>query len=680
MKQSPSAKPYILSFFGLITLFLINIGYAKAQNFNHNKYQQAVQSYKSANYALAAQQFEQLVAVDSSQLQVYVLLASSHLQLKNWEKAIQFSQIGQCKFPKESIFPWQSAEAHLQLGAFEKALDQYRRVEQINKLPEQVTKTILHQRIGECYSQLGNEAAKNKNWSRAVKHFKRAHNYLRDKPYTYINLAYAHSKVADWTEVRNVAQEGLARFPSNDQLLKLSATASYQLRDYKGAAKIYSKLYEKYPADIDLSIAYGELLMATQDYQNASAHYDQLIRKNPKSKDVYESLIKIYESRLNYQGKIDLLREMLVHFDKTEVYERIAQTYEKMQQWSTAQSYYDTLLSLPGQDNFYIKKQIAGLYLRQDSLQKALLVYNTLLKQEPDNTEVLFSLASCQKKLSLWPEALATYQQINELRPSNEVYAKLGKMSERLNRRQESIQYYRSSLELVASAEAYFGLSKLLVENADSSLVLAKRAFDIAFRQLEDYQEQLNDRLDGNNAINGLIENEELIRQIKEGEELATEIFYHLTSYSHDQVNPIITGLTRQFPKSARIYFLVGEYKFNLDLIDEAKSLFSKAVAYNSNQEKAHFYLGIIYKSENNYRQSILSFERVLSIDNSSVEVYDHLIDLYKEVGMLDNLCDKWMIRYRSIADNQTLKPHLIEALHKAGRYEEAKKIIGEKI
>lgn len=57
-------------------------------------------------------------------------------------------------------------------------------------------------------------------------------------------------------------------------------------------------------------------------------------------------------------------------------------------------------------------------------------------------------------------------------------------------------------------------------------------------------------------------------------------------------------------------------------------------------------------------------------------EPYKALIDLYRRKGQIDQLIERWKARYRVRPKNDALREHLIEALHKAERFEEAQKII----
>lgn len=77
-------------------------------------------------------------------------------------------------------------------------------------------------------------------------------------------------------------------------------------------------------------------------------------------------------------------------------------------------------------------------------------------------------------------------------------------------------------------------------------------------------------------------------------------------------------------------------------------------------------------------REAISSLERALALIPDETSIYSELIQLYREVGQLDQLSDRWSAKFRADKDNELLKEHLIEALHKAGRFDEASEIINQ--
>jgi len=60
-------------------------------------------------------------------------------------------------------------------------------------------------------------------------------------------------------------------------------------------------------------------------------------------------------------------------------------------------------------------------------------------------------------------------------------------------------------------------------------------------------------------------------------------------------------------------------------------------------------------------------------------DVYGALIRVHRENGTLDQLIDRWLVRYRAVRSDPELREYLIDALHRAGRREEAREIARKK-
>jgi lipopolysaccharide biosynthesis regulator YciM len=122
----------------------------------------------------------------------------------------------------------------------------------------------------------------------------------------------------------------------------------------------------------------------------------------------------------------------------------------------------------------------------------------------------------------------------------------------------------------------------------------------------------------------------------------------------------------------------MGDYYQQQNQQKLSRSHYEKAIRYSPQLRKAHLALAQLFEQAGQNKDAITAYERVLSLDAQKPEAYDALIRLYRKTGKLDKLCDRWKARYRGNTDNETLKEFLIEALHKAERYEEARKLINE--
>lgn len=666
-----------------ISLFFIS-WIASAQIHPDYFLQKAATNYQAQHYDIAIDYAKRALNLDSAQEMAYQLLSSSYLQQSNWSEGLEMARLGLNKFPNATGLHWLMAEAALQTRQYQLAVAHYK-LTKTGFFGQKQVGTIklkkLNLRLGECYTQLANAAMQQGNEQEGLQYFKKANQLLDTHVFSFVNLAFAYAKLQQWDKSLAMAEKGLVQFPANESLIKAKANALYHKKDLGGVEKEYEKLHKSNPNDLDVAIAYGELLMGNQQFQKAAEVYDELLKKYPKNRKIYESLISSNEARLNYEGKVKILRKMLPHFDSAKVYQRIAATYEKMEKWDLVSQYYDTLLSLQPTDTFTIKQKLANVYVQQDSLNKAIIGYEELYQQQPDNVEVLESLAAVYEKTENWEQARKYYQQLETLEKSEKVYTNLGRVSYHQGNEAQALGYYEKSLLINENPESLLGIAKLIRANdQDSALHLAESAFKMAFTTLSQYEKKLNSKLGNDNSIARLLSNKELLKTIEAHEQFATSAFHYLASFKFALVNEQVASLIDDFPKSARVYFLVGEFFYANKKSEKAYQLLTRSAQLNPNFKETQMLLGAIYEERSEYYRSILAYERALTLDVEDNAIYGHLIRVYRAYDKLDLLCEKWMVKYEASDNEEVLRPHLVEALHKAGKVEIAQKIIAEKI
>lgn len=642
--------------------------------------QKGIKAYQNENYREAIVQFSRLLSIDSTHRDAYYLLSSAYLTNQQAQKSLEVSTEGLKRYPRERTLHWITAEAYLQKKEVKASLRHYQLIhdtyQETGNMPSNITVKALKQRLGQVHSQLGNHAVIAGEFILAIRHFAAANQVLPDQAFTYTNLALAYIKNKDWEKALQIAEAGLKRFPEQESLISAKTNALYQKKDYKALTEEYAKLHQNHPENIDIAIAYGELLMANQEYGKASELYNNLIKNHPQEKKIYESLLKVYESKLNFDGKVRVLKQMLPHFDKAEIYRRIAASLEMMNRWSEVRKYYDTLMTYVEED-LPLRKKIAHSYVEEDSLEKAQNYYQDLLKDYPEDQELLMELGQVQEENEDWEKALQTYQKLESIDPGIYVDTRLGYVYQELGQSAKALDYYAKVIENKPVVVAYLGASQLIKQSQpDSAFWLAKKAFELAFSDLKSLEKQLNQVMEGGNSIAKLAANKELMREADKKDELATQIFHHLASFEYLRAKTAILEFTQNFSESAKLHFLIGEFFYQHNQFDQALHRLEMAAKLNPNLQEVHLLIGEIQQSNRNVYSAILAYERVLTLNHQSEKAFKALIKLYQKEGKLNMLCEKWLAKYQADQKNKVLQEYLIEALHKAGKYKTAKKII----
>lgn len=642
--------------------------------------QNGLQAYQEKNYPAAIRNFEQTLSLDTTNQQSYSLLAATYLAHQDAASSQKVAIEGLQQFKQEVNLRWLKAESGLQLGQYTEALADYELIVKVHKnddqLPANVSQEVLQQRIAQVCNQLGQQAAERQDYASAIRYFAKVKRYFPEKEFSYVNLAFAYIKAEQWDEALQITKAGLKKFPQQESLVKAKANALYQLKDYQALEDEYRQLYQKNPDDPDIAIAYGELLMGNQKFTEASSVYDQLLRKHPNDRKIYESLLRIYESKYNYKGKLQVLKQMLPHFEKIGIYQQIAQTLETMSQWEEARQYYDTLLTFSSED-LPIKKKIGQTYLEQNKPEEAASYYEQLLKDYPEDTEILQQVAILKEQQGQWSSAIKSYEKLLAIEYSAENQARLGYVYQQLGQKGKALENYQQAIQRGNEPLAYWGAATILQSyETDSAFGLAEKGLAIALSNLQKQEKQLQKMFQAGNALGSLTKNKALVQKAKATDSITTLIFNHLASYEYSKARQSILHLTKNFSESAKMHFLIGKFYHQHQQWDMALQRLQLATQLNPNLWENQLLMGEIHQHKGENMQAMLAYERVLTLHKSNKKAHQALVKLYQQENQLDLLCDKWLARYQADQQNEMLQEHLIEALHKCGRTATAKMII----
>ncbi len=86
----------------------------------------------------------------------------------------------------------------------------------------------------------------------------------------------------------------------------------------------------------------------------------------------------------------------------------------------------------------------------------------------------------------------------------------------------------------------------------------------------------------------------------------------HTGHGDYSSVNYVLTDVSDEF--TAIKHYKNGENFFKHSMIDKAKEEFLQSVKFNPDQAESHWYLGIIYEQQGNYKEAINHWKRYISI------------------------------------------------------------------
>lgn len=661
-----------LIYLSLFFSFLSLVGQAQSYEL-----MEAQQAFQNKQYQRAITIAKTLLQRDSLNLNAYRLLASSYLATRQPILAEQAVADGQQHFSKTTSLQWIKAEALLQRGILDRALPIYR---QLLKADVSVPKDEIRQRLGLIYQSRGGKYYRQKKFVLAEKNLKKAKQFMPDTLASYSNLALVYMRQERWEKALEIIDDARKRFPGDANLMRMRASALFQTKNYEGVLDEYEKLYNKKPNALDTALPYAQLLLARGHRKKAAEIYEQLLKNHPGDKKIYESLINFYEQRRNMQAKRAVLQKMRKQFPgDASLMRRIAVTYENQDKWDEARAAYDTLQTMEGA-SVSLATSVAQTYIAQDSLIAADYVYVRALKEFTGDETLLRLRGEVQQEMKQWKAAEETYRHLTLVSDSSDGYAALAKVQLELDKKNKALLNFEKSIDRnTRDGEVYLQSAKLYLQKnrTEKAFQYGERALHLALMQVQELQQVLTQKLQGNKNLFALEGTEAKAKELERNNRLAVQSFDFIkNTFSQDRVLPLVHSLQEEYPNSGRLLFMISSYYLDIGIKKQGVALLKDATRLSPNLAEAHIALGRHHENSQQIIKAIQSYERALSADSEGEKSYKALIRLYRDADKLDQLCNRWRARLRANPENSTLKRYLIEALHKADRFEEAQQII----
>ncbi|MFA5669591.1 MAG: tetratricopeptide repeat protein [Balneolaceae bacterium] len=639
--------------------------------------EQANRAFSQQNYSEAINWSQQALSRDSLNSLAYQVLAASNLALMKFAETEKVANRGLKHLPNSNALIWFKSESLLQRGMLQEALPGYQKLLTANS---HISTQDIRLRLGLIYQSLGGQFYQQEKFELAEENLQNSKTYIPDSVASYSNLALVYMRQNKWEEALEVIDEGREIFPESEGLLKMRVNALYETRNYGDVLDEYEQLYQRNPEDLDNAITYAELLLAQGKREQSEKIYEKLLDKHPNELKIYESLIGFYKARNNTLAQRGALRKMYTQFPKeASTMQRIAETYTAEKEWDNARAAYDSAATFGG-DLKDIAVLKADTYLQQDSLEAAHEIYEQALQQFPKYPHLLRLKGDSEEILGAFDQAITTYKAFVEVEKSPEAYERLGRVYLLTGDNEKALDNFEQAAKKnTKSAVAYYEIARLYLHTnrKNEAFEMSLWALKLALTNLNVLQESLVSSLQQQNNLLEMKETDNMAGRFSENNFIAIEVFdFFTTHFEKEKVMPELHSLKNEYPQSGRLFYMISSYYIENGNKDEGVDLLKESVTLSPNLADAHVALGGYYSEQGQEQQANISYERALSADPENATAYRKIIELHREKGTLDQLCDRWITQLRVKPNQPILKEFLIEALHKAGRFEEASEII----
>jgi tetratricopeptide (TPR) repeat protein len=662
-------------FFSLLFPHLLH-----AQSSQYNT-RQGLAHYELKEYDEAIHHFEMALQHPNPQRDLYTYMVSSQLLNGEPEKAIRWALEGLYEHPNFLRLKVMKGEA-LILADVQKAIPLFEEVwEELKRADSDQIDGIqieaIEQYISRLYQQVAAESFENGDLRSAAGSYEIAMRFDRQDIHIHNNLAYIYIQLEEWEKADAVVKMGLTRFPQSENLLLMQAQIHEQQENSEELLSTLERLYQTDPSNMNRAVLYGRVLLSSNRANDANTFFRNKIEMYPDERILYDTLLDINRQRFNQAGVLEVLRLQMKQFPgEIELEEEYGLELITARNYEDASAWFDSLAVVYGEPEF--GRLAAHAWLFDEEYEKAENEYRIQLERWPYNTIMLGEFARVLARNGKAQVAKSVLDILFEMDQDESLRYLYATLTESDSERNAVIEQLKRSKYKGRAGWLMMKQSIGNLPGLDNSL-LSEILIDM-FHFVENRQKIVQDEAqaglqDFRAAVPPLFQTATELKETgNEIREMLEIVRKHLPFKVSDK---IINDALAVYPESALLLHHIGALYFDNGEFEPAKEYLLEAAGLESNQKETHFILGQLYNKLDQFDHAALSFERVLTLDPENRQAYRSLIYIYQENGKMEQLSSRWLQRYNHQKRNDILREFLVEALHRAERFEEARAISG---
>jgi len=266
------------------------------------------------------------------------------------------------------------------------------------------------------------------SWEEAVASYRQAIQFNPNSAEVYHQLGDALTKLQKWEEAVSVYRRAIELSPNNSWSHINLGDTLIKLKRWEEAIAPYRYATQLNPNWVWTFYNLGEALGQCQQWEEAIVAYSRAVEINPELPGIESKLASAFRER----AKLDLdaasswyHKAIKVNPDRVETYHEFLEIKQKSPE---------------------ICLKLGNTLVKQNRLDEAINLYQTMLHTFPDNPEIYLDLGKAFAQKNDWEQALTAYHRALELNPNHcwshhelaEVLAAQGKRDEAIS------SYYRA--------------------------------------------------------------------------------------------------------------------------------------------------------------------------------------------------------------------------------------------
>lgn len=472
---------------------------------------------------------------------------------------------------------------------------------------------------------LGNAYHLMKNYSLAKEQYKFVLKYEPDNFYLWYNLAKSELALGNYNEAKEYINNAISLNPSFVELYLDRGFINYKLNHLEDSENDYLMALKLAPLNPVAPAEYGVFLWKTSAYLKAAEEFNNALFLESDNKD-----FKIYKAYLLQLAKqqtdsINAWKEILLENNNNQVaLFNLARLYQENNNYLDAIELYKKLISvLVNKDDkniLEVKSALAFCFHKNGDLEEASLIYGDILKQEPNNSIVLFNFGVLLNAQGNYGEAISVFNKAieNKFTPISSVYEALVLAYSNLNDNASLKDAYKKWLEEdTNNVNARINYAKFLAKSGDSQQAIDQYRVAATLDTTPEVKYELAKFLFELNDLYGAVGQLQEYLKVKSGDLNALVLLanaYKDLGIDEEAINYYKKIIAIQYDNHLAYYNLGLLYQKN-NKYKEAQNYLLKAIELNEKYSPAYYALGLSYMSDDNMQKAKELFEKYLEID-----------------------------------------------------------------
>ncbi len=302
-------------------------------------------------YALAVQEYENVVALNRFNPEYYILLGQAYNILGMVPQAIQAYHNAINVDPHVSTYHEYLGRYYLSMNRVELAMNAYKEAVQVNpqKMPEILRFCKRYKLTYAEYQQLIPEDAEHRK-----------------------SFAALLAQQGLWQESKAEYRNALEISDGQQKYYDAMLNACRSKHDDECLRTLWRELWEQNPQQLDFPVHIVESFVSQQMWEEAITLYQELLEEHPENSELHQRFAQLYQRRGDHANALQVYQKLLPlqQADAT-LYHKIAAIYRQQKDWNAAITVYQKALAA-GLTQAAIYGNLGELYLQQSDEKKAI--------------------------------------------------------------------------------------------------------------------------------------------------------------------------------------------------------------------------------------------------------------------------------------------------------------------